>query len=103
MNYNLSSIMSAAWVIARRFIGNGESLRALLRRALKQAWYQAKVAAQMARKAAQRVQVSASQVEAMTYAALAEWAFVIECQDRLSTADHDQLALIRHAMAQRND
>lgn len=103
MGYNLSSIMSAAWVIARRFNGNGEPLRALLRRSLKQAWYQAKVAAQAARKAAQRAQVEALQVEAMTYAALAEWAFLIECQDRLSSADHDQLSRIRREMDRRSE
>lgn len=39
----------------------------------------------------------------MTYGALAEWAFVIECQDRLSSADHDQLSRIRREMDLRSE
>ncbi|AGT08128.1 hypothetical protein [Paracoccus aminophilus] len=103
MTYNLSSIMSEAWAIARRFKGNGETLRALLARALKSVWYRAKVEVQRARQAAQRALAAAVQVGAMTFEALAEWAFVIECKDRLTSADYDQLDQIRREMARREN
>lgn len=45
MYYDRAEIMKAAWVIVRRFQGNGETLPALLSRALKSVWFDAKIEA----------------------------------------------------------
>ena len=45
MHYDRAEIMKAAWVIVRRFQGNGETLPALLSRALKSVWFDAKMEA----------------------------------------------------------
>ncbi len=42
MTINLSTLMSEAWKIVRRFRGNGETLRGLLSRALKSVWWRTK-------------------------------------------------------------
>ncbi|EKE69974.1 hypothetical protein [Celeribacter baekdonensis] len=42
MTINLSTLMSEAWKIVRRFRGNGEPLWGLLSRALKSVWWRAK-------------------------------------------------------------
>ena len=52
MQYDLSKIMKATWVIVRRFKGNGESHSALLSRALKAAWFKAREEVRVARMAA---------------------------------------------------
>lgn len=43
MHYNRAEIMTAAWVIVRRFQGNGETLPQLMSRALRSAWFTAKM------------------------------------------------------------
>lgn len=101
MSYNRSSIMSEEWAIVRRFAGNGEALRGLLRRALKQAWYSAKVAMQIAAQVAQRVKPDAESVAGMATATLAELAVVLDCKDRLMVGEYHQLDLIRHELAAR--
>ena len=56
MTYDRSKIMKAAWVIVRRFKGNGESHAALLSRALKAAWFTAREEVRVARMAAKAAQ-----------------------------------------------
>lgn len=56
MQYDLSKIMKAAWVIVRRFKGNGESHTALLSRALKAAWFKTREEVRIARMAARAAQ-----------------------------------------------
>ena len=56
MTYNRSKIMTSAWVIVRRFKGNGESHAALLSRALKAAWFKAREEVRIARMAAMAAQ-----------------------------------------------
>lgn len=53
MQYDRAEIMKAAWVIVRRFQGNGETLPALLSRALQSAWGTAKAEVRVAKMAAQ--------------------------------------------------
>lgn len=101
MSYNRSSIMSEAWAIVRRFAGNGETLHGLLRRALKQAWYSAKVARQIAAKVAQRAKADTESVAGMATAALAELAVVLDYKDRLTVGEYHQLDLIRRELAAR--
>lgn len=56
MLYNRSEIMTAAWVIVRRFQGNGEPHRQLMARALRSAWFTAKMEASVARATAQAME-----------------------------------------------
>ena len=60
MTYDLSKIMKAAWVIVRRFKGNGESHTALRSRALKAAWFTAREEVRVARMAAKAAQERAA-------------------------------------------
>lgn len=90
MTINRADLMKAAWATVRRLRGNGESLRALLSRALKLAWEDAKqavritayAAAQVARMAAQRIR-PASEIRADI--------LCLECKDRLQGADWSRL------------
>ncbi|MGM0740156.1 MAG: hypothetical protein ACQEVT_01090 [Pseudomonadota bacterium] len=61
MHYNRAEIMTAAWVIVRRFQGNGETLPRLLSRALRSAWFTAKMNASVkARKAPDDIRAAAA-------------------------------------------
>ncbi|MEQ8898647.1 MAG: hypothetical protein RID23_16295 [Roseovarius sp.] len=74
MKYDLSKIMKAAWMIVRRFKGNGESHAALLSRALKAAWFKAREevrVARMAAKAAEEREALANQSVAAIEAEIA--------------------------------
>ena len=74
MTYDLSKIMKSAWVIVRRFKGNGESHAALLSRALKAAWFTAREEVRVARmvaKAAQEREALANQPVAVIEAEIA--------------------------------
>jgi len=61
VSYNRSKIMSDAWIIVRRFLGNGETLPALLSRALRSAWSTAKDNAAVARRSAANATKQAAQ------------------------------------------
>ena len=50
MHYDRVEIMKAAWVIARRFQGNGEPINALMSRALVCAWFTARQKVSVARR-----------------------------------------------------
>ncbi|WP_407491865.1 hypothetical protein [Pseudooceanicola sp. MF1-13] len=54
MTYDRSEIMTEAWKIVRRFLGNGETLGGLLSRALKSVWWTAKEKVRAARLVAER-------------------------------------------------
>lgn len=54
MTYDRSEIMTEAWKIVRRFLGNGETLAGLLSRALKSAWWSAREKVRAARLVADR-------------------------------------------------
>lgn len=101
MSYNRSSIMSDAWAIVRRFAGNGETLRGLLRRALKQVWYSAKAAQRVVTEVARRAKADAESAAGMATATLAELAVVLDCKDRLTVGEYHQLDLIRRELSAR--
>ncbi|QFT79422.1 hypothetical protein FIU89_02280 [Roseovarius sp. THAF27] len=50
MHYDRAEIMKAAWVIVRRFHGNGEPFKSLMSRALVSAWDKARQKASVARR-----------------------------------------------------
>ena len=103
MLYNRSEIMTAAWVIVRRFRGNGEPHRQLMARALRSAWFTAKMEAQAQRKVAEAME----EREALAARAAASlWAQIQDMENRNylghdGIVDLSQLRVAYHTAAQR--
>ncbi|WP_288938820.1 hypothetical protein [uncultured Roseovarius sp.] len=90
MQYDRAEIMKAAWVIVRRFQGNGETLPALLSRALTSAWFTAKLNASAA----------ARQPEALEARSAADLQAQIQDMENRDTLGHEgieRLAELRAA------
>lgn len=105
MTYNLTAIMKDAWAIARRFEGNGKSLRARLSHALKAAWWSAKEAARVAATVARAAQEQAQRIATRSLDALRAAVDALENKTRLGPQGHAALdqarADLRAACAQR--
>lgn len=102
MQYDRSEIMQAAWAIVRRFLGNGESLIALLSRALKAAWSKAHEKARVARVVAlaeKAREASAARSAADLEAEIAD----LENRDRLGPKGLQKLQELRVALSARLD
>lgn len=102
--YDRKAIMTEAWEIVRRFLGNGETLDQLLSRALKSVWWSAR----QKMRVAQSVEVSMAakrKLEALPAAELAQRIEDIENRDALGVTGLNELAELRraHAVAQRRE
>jgi hypothetical protein len=104
MTYDRKAIMIEAWEIVRRFLGNGETLRGLLSRALKLAWETARRAAEVA-KALQTRKQAQEQLEALSADELARRIEDMENRDALGVAGHERLSALRraHVVAKRRE
>jgi hypothetical protein len=93
MTLDRAAIMTKAWVIVRRFKGNGETLHAKLSRALKSVWWDVKQAARVAAALA----LSSAQRDACTRSAseVRSAIHVLECKDRLIGSDWRHLDDLR--------
>lgn len=76
MTYNRSEIMTAAWIVVRQLKGNGEPHRQLMARALRSAWFSAKMEASVLNATAQATKER--EAEEKTAAALTEKRELIE-------------------------
>lgn len=94
MTINKAKLMRAAWVIVRRFEGNGETLHARLSRALKLVWWEAKQEARRAAEAAARLAAQATVVVRPITAVLADIRD-LECRSSLRGNDWDRLDALR--------
>lgn len=97
--YNRSDIMTAAWVIVRRFQGNGEPLPALLSRALTSAWFTAKMNASVAESAAQRRR----EREALAARPSEDLAAEIRDMENRDTLGHDGIDRLSRLRIARNE
>ncbi len=97
--FNKSEIMTAAWVIVRRFAGNRETYAQRLSRALKLVWWNAKQEARTARDAAARAVAAAAQFAALTAAQLRAAVEGMENRDGLRWADLNRLTELRAALS----
>lgn len=98
MKLNRSEIMRRAWVIVRRFMGNGETVAALLSRALKSVWYSVKQEAAADRAAAKRAAAAAIEAARPAAALFAE-IVTLDNRDFHSAADRLRLSELRRAYA----
>lgn len=96
--FDRRAIMQEAWAIVRRFIGNGETLRALLARALKSAWWTAKSKMEVSRRASAAKAASESLSE-RSVVPIREEITALENRTRLGTDGLDRLNALRHALA----
>lgn len=96
MHFDHSAIMTAAWVIVRRFQGNGEPLRQLMARALRSAWFTAKMEAEVQRKVAEAMKEREA-LAARPAATL--WGLIqdLENRDRLGHEGIERLSQLRAA------
>jgi hypothetical protein len=94
--FNKSEIMTAAWVIVRRFAGNRETHAQRIARALKYVWWKAKEAA---RELAARV-AAAPASPARPVAEIRADLFAFECKDTLRGSDWTHLDALRGELAQ---
>lgn len=94
MTFDRAAIMKDAWVIVRRFRGNGETLRGLLSRALKAVWWKAKEAARVAAMVAARAAQVATQRIRSAREIHAD-ILSLENKDRMILADFDRLHSLR--------
>ncbi|SLN63932.1 hypothetical protein ROA7450_03361 [Roseovarius albus] len=97
MTYNRSDIMKSAWIIVRRLQGNGETLAALLSRALKSAWATAKMNAAAAHASKQSAKAKDA-IEARSIDSLQSEATTLENQTRLGFAGRERLSQFRAAI-----
>jgi hypothetical protein len=98
MTYDRKAIMIEAWEIVRRFLGNGETLRGLLSRALKLAWETARRAAEVTT-ALQARREAQEQLEALSADELGRPIQDMENCDTLGVAGHEGLSELRRALA----
>lgn len=96
--FNRSEIMTAAWVIVRRFKGNDETPGQRLSRALRCVWWDAKQNARRAREAAARAAAHVAQFAGLTAAQLRANLFAFECKDSLRGSDWTRLDAMRAAL-----
>ncbi|MGK7652408.1 hypothetical protein ACSQ76_08335 [Roseovarius sp. B08] len=85
MHYDRVEIMKAAWVIVRRFQGNGEPLSALMSRALVCAWFTARQKVSVAR----RMEQSRREATALAERPAAELAAEIIALENRSYLGHE--------------
>lgn len=97
MTINKAKLMRAAWVIVRRFEGNGETLQARLSRALKLVWWEAKQEARHAAEAAAHLAAQAASVVRPIAAVLADIRD-LECRSTLRGSDWNRLDALRAEM-----
>ena len=95
--FNKSEIMSAAWVIVRRFKGN---LAERLSRALSYVWWDAKEKARIARNLAARAAATVAQFANTTTAQLRADLWAFECKDTMRGSDWTRLDAMRAALSQ---
>ncbi|WP_372837497.1 hypothetical protein [Phaeovulum sp.] len=86
MAIDRAKIMTEAWVIVRRFKGNGEPLRSVLSRALRVVWDNVKVAARVASEVAARFARPARAAETIR-----REIYSFECKDTLRGNDWNTL------------
>ena len=98
MKLNRSEIMRRAWVIVRRFKGNGETLAALLSRALECVWSQVKQERAIARAAAAHAAAAALEAARPAVSLFMEIAGLDNC-DFLRFEDRARLETLRRAYA----
>ena len=97
--FDRRAIMLEAWTIVRRFQGNGEPLRKLLSRVLRDVWWDAKRNREMAAKEAQR---RAAELELISRPVddLRAEITILENRTTLRSNGRERLRELRHALAQ---
>ncbi len=98
MHYDRAEIMKAAWVIVRRFQGNGEPLNALMSRALVCAWFTARQKVSVAR----RMEQSRREAETLATRASSQLATEITDLENRSYLGHEGQEKLRALRAAHN-
>ena len=101
MTYDRRAIMLKAWIIARRFAGNGEPLHQRLARGLRSAWEDAKTAAHVAATVAQHEAEKAARLAAQTIEALRQIVAFMKNADRLGWDGMEELQEVEAELARR--
>jgi hypothetical protein len=96
--FNRTEIMTAAWVIVRRFKGNRETHAQRISRALSHVWWQAKEAARLARNVAARAAAKVAELGAMSASQLRGAIVDLENRDGLRWADLNRLTDLHAAL-----
>lgn len=90
--FNRAQIMKNAWVIVRRFKGNGEAVEVVLARALKSAWWDAKTEMRVKKAVAADNAAFAAEIAGLTKDQIMGKIVALENCDHLSFADRQKLA-----------
>ena len=90
--FDRAKIMKDAWVIVRRFKGNGESVEVLLSRALKSVWWNVKLEASVKKAVDDKMASDATKIAGLTKEDIKNRIILLENSNHLTFAERQDLA-----------